>query len=262
MGIDFNSSKDILTFATEAPENVTLVGVVRSIVTYLMSDFCRSFPKLEIFKLQSVTLEWIDRDALTLCPNLTNFNVIGNQLRSLDENTFSTNTELRYIYLSTNNLRCVHVNLFQGLIHLKELYLSYNKLRYLDPLTFRDLKELTLLSLHSNELLEFGAPNVLSFLPKLEIIHLKYNEFKCSELVGILDVLKTRELKYDQTLTKYDCEPDDDHRNRNSCLMPPKSLSKVISARFSSNSLGDNNGTNRINGVSLFFVTFILLYCL
>lgn len=219
LNVTYNNTQEILTFSSGAPEKVTWIQIARSSIAFLMSDFCRSFPGTEIFKLRSVSLKKIDKEALILCKNLSNFDVIGNQLRYLDEDTFIMNSKLEYIFLSTNNLRCVHVNLFQGLTILKELYLSYNKLRYLNPLTFKDLKDLRLLSLHSNQLLEFEVRQVVGHMPKLETIHLKYNEFKCSELEEILKVLSEKPVKYDKTLTKVDCEPDEEYELRNTCII-------------------------------------------
>lgn len=219
LNVTHKNSNETLSFTTAVPEKVFMIEISRSSISILTSIFCQSFPGTEIFKLRSASLQKVDHEALILCRNLSSFDVIGNQLRFLNEDTFHVNTHLEYLFLSTNNFRCIHVNLFRGLSVLKELYLSYNKLRYLSPKTFEGLSELRLLSLHSNQLLEFDTLDIVSRLLKINTIHVKYNEFRCSILMEIMQVLDEKNIKYDKTLTKDDCEPDEEYEMRNTCIV-------------------------------------------
>ncbi|XP_063698193.1 leucine-rich repeat-containing protein 70-like [Culicoides brevitarsis] len=235
--INFNKTEETLIFNSNIREEVFRVTVSKSSISVLTSDFCKSFRNTEIFKLQSIALEKINENALESCEKLSNFDAMKNYLRYLDEKTFKSNKNLEYLFLSTNKLRCLPVKIFHGLKNLKELYLSYNNLRFLHPETFSGLTDLRLLSLQSNELLEFDASEVVRHLSKLNTIHLKYNEIKCSEFQEILKVLREKNLTFDRTLTQNDCEPDEEYELRNSCMMKFEKNEKSKSRKLTKNSV-------------------------
>ncbi|CAE7510574.1 Igfals [Symbiodinium sp. CCMP2592] len=107
-------------------------------------------------------------------PRLRVLDVSENNLKNLEDATFSHLHRLRVLDLGRNNLLNVSDHTFAGLTSLQKLDLGSNKLEQLPETVFQNLTSLQKLDLHSNKLAELPE-TVFQNLTSLETLYLGWN---------------------------------------------------------------------------------------
>lgn len=156
----------------------------------LVSGVCQAFPNLEKITIGLVDLEEIAPDAFSDCHKLTEVNIFANKLSHLDENLFRENLKLKTFYISSNLLEEVPVNLFKGLSNLRRVQLPGQLFTSISPEVFKNLSHLQILDLSRNHLRDLDVEKLIRYTPELFYIWLRDNDFKCSRLREVMNVLK------------------------------------------------------------------------
>ncbi|CAE7510557.1 atk [Symbiodinium sp. CCMP2592] len=115
-------------------------------------------------------------------PRLRVLDVSENNLKNLEDATFSHLHRLRVLDLGRNNLLNVSDHTFAGLTSLQKLDLGSNKLEQLPETVFQNLTSLQQLDLHSNKLAELPE-TVFQGLTSLQTLDLRYNNLELPEQV-------------------------------------------------------------------------------
>lgn len=171
------------------PMNVVALKFESSVIPRISREICNAFPNLRTFNAEKSMVEEVDEDSFAECVNLDFIDFGQNKISRLGKNTFNRNTALQTLSLHDNNLATLDVDLFQSLPHLRRLVLSMNDLSEVPVVLFRDLANLGELTLHHNRLTDLGAEQLVKYCPKLSMIHVRDNDFRCERLGVILNVL-------------------------------------------------------------------------
>ena len=164
-----------------AAQSVTLVclrtsQVQAAIVEASPADACgevteahlAALTELDVAGAEITSLNAGDFSGLTALENLE---LQGNKLSSLPANVFSGLTSLTELQLQANQLSSLPANVFSGLTSLTELQLQANQLSSLPAGVFSGLTSLATLRLWNNQLssLPAGVFSGLTLLPTLEL---------------------------------------------------------------------------------------------
>uniref|UniRef100_A0A3Q3AUL9 Si:ch211-180f4.1 n=1 Tax=Kryptolebias marmoratus TaxID=37003 RepID=A0A3Q3AUL9_KRYMA len=130
-------------------------------------------------------LRSVPRDALCVLPNLKFLDLNRNPISWIQRGDFQNLQHLEELSLSNmEDLLMVERRAFQNLPEMVKLELSNNpRLSYIDPQAFSDLSSLRTLLLHNNQL-SLLSGDVLSALPSLEEVSLRFNPLRCDCLTS------------------------------------------------------------------------------
>lgn len=159
-------------------------------ITYVPPEIFTAFPNLVDFEM-STNINELTNDDFKHAFNLTKLNLQDNSLKTIRTGVFAPRSneksenpwsgvfplhKLRELKLSGNEISSIEANSFNVLKSLERLLLQYNELRVLRRGSFTGLPSLTFLVLHSNQIetIEDGALD----LPALDRIHLDGNRLK------------------------------------------------------------------------------------
>ncbi|XP_035681504.1 peroxidasin-like, partial [Branchiostoma floridae] len=118
---------------------------------------------------------------------ITSLNFHRNQILIVNEQTFSSLTELQKLHLTFNNLTNIQPQTFSGLSKLRELQLVENQITSIEPGTFSNLPELWYVHLCCNKLTKI-LPGTFTNLPKLDNLQIhtnKITDIKCGTFADL-----------------------------------------------------------------------------
>lgn len=104
---------------------------------------------------------------------------------------------LQKLWATELSMEEIQDNAFQGCKDVKQVVLRNNNLIKLEVNAFKGLTNLNDLRLYSNHLFDLDIESLLQYTPELKKIYLADNNFKCSRLREILDLLKTKNITAD-----------------------------------------------------------------
>lgn len=185
----------------DKPETITDLEISHtSSIPILTSNLCEVFPNLTSLVIETFRqhkLEEIEEDTFVECKNLKKFHLRANSLRVLENNLLNRNLALIEISISDNRLETLPETLFHNLENLRWLFLNGNHLKQIPVEAFKDLKKVEWLDLHGNQLIDLNIEQLLPYMPKLERINLRDNDFECVRLGAIMDVIKAGSVDLD-----------------------------------------------------------------
>lgn len=188
----------------DKPDTITDLEISStSSVPVLTTNLCEVFPNLEtlvIDTFRSHKLDEIEEDTFVQCSKLKKFHLRANSLRTLENNIFNRNLALIEISISDNRVETLPETLFHNLENLRWLFLNRNQLKQIPVEAFKDLKKVEWLDLHGNQLIDLNIEQLLPYLPKLERINLRDNDFECVRLAAIMDALKASSVDLDNEI--------------------------------------------------------------
>lgn len=186
-----------------------LLASVRSSLTVLrMNHMTRSLaaliniscsiPTMSTLQLRNNRLRSVNSSVFHLCANVTQLDLLQNQIDSIDEGAFRSMPRVRVLALSNNNLQSVQAatrNLptlveldlsknkiqalrcddFANLTRLRQLNLYANSISVLPDCVFRDLAQLQVLKLQNNSISKLSGTFRL-YLQNLRQLHLNSNK--------------------------------------------------------------------------------------
>ncbi|CAG9763324.1 unnamed protein product [Ceutorhynchus assimilis] len=159
---------------------------------YLQSDLVfQKVPNLISVNLASNHLN--NLGFLKNITNLRNLSLRNNSLNNLPDKVFAGLHELKNLDLSFNNIQNAS---FFDLNNLEILNLSYNNIESLSYDLLEPLKSLRVLDLASNKLVFIEYDVILSKLPTLNNINIKFNQLTCDNLTKFIQYLKQRHIIY------------------------------------------------------------------
>lgn len=102
---------------------------------------------------------------------------------------------LEFFFAQRLSMEEIKEGAFQGCKNVCYLSLHNNNLMQLDGNVFKGLSNLKELRLYSNHLFDLGVENLLQHTPILSKIGLNDNNFKCSRITEILNLLKAKNIE-------------------------------------------------------------------
>ncbi|XP_037043639.1 connectin-like [Bradysia coprophila] len=148
-------------------------GVILGTKAIRRSDLQNLDKLLKISFLRN-DIETLNGDSLWDLPNLQFFRLIYNRLRTLSDETFIKNKELKEVYLNSNQLSSLPASLFENNLLLEIVDLRKNFLRTIDERLFQTNSRLRGISFVSN-LLEMLPANLLKNIFSLTLVDFKNN---------------------------------------------------------------------------------------
>lgn len=188
------------TPVSSAAAKVKEFEIRNSTVKRLTPDICQAFPNIEKFTASEVGIETLDEDTFKDCRNLKEIRILRNNIRSFEKNLFNRNTNLELLYFGINQLTEIPAELFRNLNKLLDLGFASMQFNKFPKDVFKDLQSLKVLWVYHDALLDLDAEDILRFMPRLEKIYLRDNDFKCSRLQTILNLFKQRNVDLDKTI--------------------------------------------------------------
>ncbi|XP_030750372.1 leucine-rich repeats and immunoglobulin-like domains protein 3 [Sitophilus oryzae] len=185
----------------------------------LVSVSFKSLPSLKYVSLEQNDLAELTPDEFQDLPKLSRMNLSGNKI-TLTKGLFKNIPSLTFLDLSNNSITNITENVFMGLKNLESLDLSNNQLSHLSGNPFVDIENLEYLNVSfnlieslsylsleplsnlktldiANNKLKFIEYDViLSNLPGLTNINIKYNILTCDNLKKLIVFLKKRNISY------------------------------------------------------------------
>ncbi|KAM6057302.1 relaxin receptor 1-like isoform 2-T2 [Theristicus caerulescens] len=137
------------------------------------ASLCIEMPKLSWLELEGNRIWAVHRAVFQECHDFTVLILRRNQLRWIQDGTFSSLNRLVELDLSSNRLDQLPSSLFNGLAELQQLNISYNPLKEILPGQFESLPQLRSLSLEGLEI-----PNIhnLDFQKMTNLSHIGSQE--------------------------------------------------------------------------------------
>jgi Leucine-rich repeat (LRR) protein len=109
-----------------AKENVTILIFSSQTVKFFPKGINKFFPNINRLDVDNCQLKKINKTDLEVFPELRELTLADNNIEVLEDDLFSENRELYYIWLSNNKIKFVGENTFASLKHLETLYLEHN----------------------------------------------------------------------------------------------------------------------------------------
>lgn len=160
-------------------------GLYSNLKTELIFDNCKlytiplqlfnTYPKLRIIYGFYIYLENITKENFRFAYHLEILDLSKNNIRKLENLTFSWTYNLEYIDLSGNQIEEIQTLAFYGAHELKHLYLQNNKINEIKNGTFHNTLKLKTLKLNNNNL-KFIQTKLFLFNINLLDIYLNNNE--------------------------------------------------------------------------------------
>ncbi|XP_055906856.1 leucine-rich repeat-containing protein 15-like [Eupeodes corollae] len=226
----------------------------------IVSDLKKDLPFTEVV-FKHTRLQWIPLTLFSNVPKLKRLVVYNCGLRSLQQITFSSAINLRFLFLPSNRLTELPEKIFVSLSSIEDVRLADNHISHIHPKAFWGLKAIRHLDLNTNKIHEL-ASRVFENLTTLEYIDLSYNFIESfgSEVFSKIPQLKTVLLNNNNiitfesnsfanfphltmldvsnnAITSIDLQSVDTFRAQNSQLQRCVITGSVIRARVSSNQL-------------------------
>lgn len=185
-----NEVPKIFIPVSRTPFSVTEVIIEGSILPVLNSTVCQAFPNTEIFHAAGQQIKEVDSNAFFLCTKLRHLFLAANQITSLAPTTFKQNKRMTHLWLYMNELEELNPELFTNQRYLEHLYLSSNALQVFPPELFQPLRTLKLLTLHNNELEALDVQELVTAMPYLKEVQIRFNQFDCKKLRVMLRIFE------------------------------------------------------------------------
>lgn len=159
----------------------------------LTSDICKAFPNLKIFYAWDFIIDEVKEDAFQPCKNVERITLYNNRLKNkLKKNTFKGMKSLVALEVGYNDLGNVDFDLTGEVLEKVILY-GLNITVY-NPGMLHNQPNVHRLALYSNKLFNIDIDTIVKMHPKLEILDLADNNFKCSRLKEILAITKAKNI--------------------------------------------------------------------
>ncbi|KAF7269746.1 hypothetical protein GWI33_017264 [Rhynchophorus ferrugineus] len=262
--VSYNDLNEITVF--NVPRLQYLNVGYNSLVTVIL----RNLPNLREVHLNDNNFAEISPDDFESLPNLFTINLSGNKLFIIDRlfrniptvryldlsrnaisnlsgNTFNNLTDLRTLDLANNALTSLNGDPFLSLEYLEVLNLSSNALESLSYFSLEPLQSLRTLDVSSNKLKFIEYDVILSRLPGLNNINIKYNLLTCENLSKLIVFLRKRHIGY--THTEY---LDLENINQNIAGIPCRSVNKNLIVEV--NSVGGGSAALFTFGVTMIII--------
>lgn len=153
-------------------ENVAFVEILNSTVEVIPQQFFLSFPNLNRFYAQSVSLSTLNR--LLNCQSLKLLFLSGNNLEMISSDTFADCGNLEVLHLQNNHINNVERWAFRNLDKLQVLLLSSNQLEVINADLFTTIPNLLDLGLSNNMIATLNS-RTFTPIPFLETLRLANN---------------------------------------------------------------------------------------
>ena len=128
----------------------------------------RNFPCLEYLEIKFTKITKLEKWLFDGFPNLQNLFIAHNkELRQIDNDVFSSLTDLGHLRLNNNCIKTIKHSHFSKLINLHTLNLNANRIEFIEENCFSNLKNLISLSLMNHKLLELN-PQLFNGLENLK----------------------------------------------------------------------------------------------
>lgn len=154
--------------------NVLFVEILNSTVDVVPQRFLITFPTLERFHAQGVSIATLNR--LRNCENLKHLLLSWNRISTISADTFADCINLEVLQLQSNVITNVDRWAFRDLDKLEVLLLSNNLLETINPDLFTPLPNLIDLGLSDNSLSTLNS-RTFTPVPFLETLRLANNYF-------------------------------------------------------------------------------------
>lgn len=194
-------------------DNLNAIKIVHleGTVPILTNGVCEVMPNLVRFFAENVSLEEIQANAFQGCDNLYELYLYGNNFVNFDRSAFKGMSNLREIWVSGGNVSSIDLDLSDSK-KLTVLALRNMGINVFPAETLREQIHLRDLYLYSNNLFDLDVERILQYTPYLRKINLGDNNFKCSRLREMLDILKLRNVEANSFIRherERDYYPDD-----------------------------------------------------
>lgn len=179
----------------------------------LTSDICKSFPNMKELQSRDHQMDEIEEDAFQTCKKLEYINFFNNSLKiKLKKNTFKGLVALTRLHYGYTNMGVLDVDMSDSK-DLKEFVMSRLNLTVYRPEMLRENTKLERLGLYCNRLLNVDIELITKYAPNLKTIDLQDNNFKCSRLLHILAVTKSKNINartftFESRVKERDYKPD------------------------------------------------------
>ena len=207
---DFNSGlfKNICNNLQELSINI------RNLDDEIMSElfYGLNYPYLVKLDLMYSKITKLDKELFDRFPMLESLNITyNNELREIDDDAFSSLTNLVYFDLRRNCIDSINHKQFSKLISLKSLNLSYNKILFIEEKSFSNLNNLANLDLSANSLLTLNPKSFIG-LGNLKFLNLSSSVFRYFDLsipdnfanFEKINLTRSRITNRDEIRSKYD----------------------------------------------------------
>lgn len=136
--------------------------------------------------------------------NISDLNLSHNKITNLEEETFKSLIHLTVLNLAHCGLHTLNADIFIPLQVLQSLDLSYNRIVNLDLKIFKGLQRLAQLNLNGNRLSDI---NVEDLTNSIKLIEISNNDWKCTRLKVIIDILNRRNaIRFHEPCNKMSCQ--------------------------------------------------------
>ena len=187
---------------------------IRNLDDEIMNElfYGRNFPYLVKFDLMYSKITRLEKELFDRFPMLQSLSITyNNELRKIDDDAFSSLTNLVELDLRRNCIDSISQKQFSKLISLKSLNLSYNKILFIEEKSFSNLKNLANLDLSANSLLTLNPKSFIG-LGNLKFLNLGSSLFRYFDLsiprnfvnFEKINLTRSRITNRDEIRSKYD----------------------------------------------------------
>lgn len=191
------SREDTLDPAHDNPTEIISLEVEGTIPA-LRGNFCEVFPRLDKMTAINVGMEEISENVFSKCSKIEWLDLSKNNIKVLYETSFKGLPRLKYAFFFNSSWPIADLDLSDS-PNLQLLDLSYSKIVSIPLETLRKIvtRNLKSLFLDSNNLFDLNIEKILELSPKLRIIRIMDNYFKCSRLERMVTNLQFRRVSWD-----------------------------------------------------------------
>lgn len=98
------------------------------VMAFIPRNLFKIYPNLESVTVYSVSVKFVDKNAIVDCKKLTEFFLSANNFPEIPDSFLSNCKEVRELQMRENGIKSIHKNALNGLKNLKNLDLSANKI--------------------------------------------------------------------------------------------------------------------------------------
>lgn len=180
--VNIAESRYTITSRHFTNENTTSVSIVSLRLATVSQDFCETFPQLLEFHADNVGVEIIDQNAFASCYAIERIDMRWNRIQVLPPKMFQRTLKLSYVDLSDNWIWGIADKQFETNARLKNLYLEMNRLGAFPVSAIRNSHDLEYLAIHSNNIIDLDAVEIVEVAPKLKEIGINGLLMACSKI--------------------------------------------------------------------------------
>lgn len=166
----------------------------RGKIEVLSKGICEMLPNLEVYLLWDLLIEEIEEDTFHACHKLQILIVHNATLSYIPKNLFKGLVNLESLRLAGGNLTTLDFDITDSKNLIQVAFYAFN-LSVFRPEILREQRKLEHLRIMSNQLFNLDIDQILRNAPNMKKIDLADNNFKCSRLEEILDVLKAKNIE-------------------------------------------------------------------